>query len=66
MHQHLKSPERPPQKSFDMRFNKLLRCMELHIIDGDGMYPLMVIDPKVSKLYHIVRTKRGKLRMSAF
>ena len=66
MRQDGKSLEKPTKKSFEIRFNKLLRCMELHVYDGDGMYPLMVIDPKVNKLYHIERTRAGKLKMSAF
>jgi hypothetical protein len=43
-----------------------VRCMELHVYDSDGMFPLMVRVPSSSKLYHIERTKAGKLKMSAF
>ena len=58
--------EKPLKKSFEVRFNEVVRCMELHIYDSEGMFPLMVRVPRSSKLYHIERTKAGKLKMSAF
>jgi hypothetical protein len=66
MDPHGKSREKPLKKSFEMRFNEAVRCMELHVYDSDGMFPLMVRVPRSSKLYHIERTKAGKLKMSAF
>jgi hypothetical protein len=56
---------KPFKKSFEVRFNEVVRCMELHVYDSDGMFPLMVRIPRSSKLYHIERTKAGKLKMSA-
>ena len=63
---HPKFREKPLKKSFEMKFNEVVRCMELHVYDSDGMFPLMVRVPSSSKLYHIERTKAGKLKMSAF
>ena len=66
MDAHRKSREKRLKKSFEVRFNEVVRCMELHVYDSDGMFPLMVRIPRSSKLYHIERTKTGKLKMSAF
>jgi hypothetical protein len=53
------------ERSFEVRFNKALRCMELCILDGDGMYPLVLRDPSATKLYCIEKTRGGGLKMSA-
>ena len=52
-------------KSFEVKFNNNMRCMELCILDREGMYPLIVRDPDAEKLYFIEKTRRGGLKMSA-
>jgi hypothetical protein len=51
--------------SFEVKFNNNMRCMELCILDREGMYPLIVRDPDAEKLYFIEKTRRGGLKMSA-
>ena len=53
------------KKSFEVRFNNYMRCMEICILDREGMYPLIVKDPEAEKLYCIEKTRRGGLKMSA-
>ena len=61
-HSHLSSTK---GKSFELRFNRNMRCMEICILDREGMYPLIVRDPKAEKLYCIEKTRKGGLKMSA-
>ena len=42
-----------------------MRCMEICILDREGMYPLIVKDPQAEKLYCIEKTRKGGLKMSA-
>ena len=53
------------KKSFEFRYNQILRCMELYVYDADGMFPLVVREPNANKLYHIEKTRSGGLKMSA-
>jgi hypothetical protein len=53
------------KKLFEIRFNNNLRCMEICILDREGMYPLIVKDPSAEKLYCIKKTRKGGLKMSA-
>jgi hypothetical protein len=52
-------------KSFELRFNSNMRCMEICILDREGMYPLIVRDPHAEKLYCIEKTRKDGLKMSA-
>ena len=61
-HSHLSSTK---GKSFELRFNRNMRCMEICILDREGMYPLIVRDPQAEKLYCIEKTRKGGLKMSA-
>ena len=65
MFQHSRDWKRTPKKAFEIKFNESIRCMELSILDSDGMFPLVVKDPMARKIYHIDRTKAGGLKMSA-
>ena len=53
------------KKSFEIGFNNNMRCMEICILDHQGMYPLIVKDSSVEKIYYIEKTKKGGLKMSA-
>ena len=53
------------RRSFEIRFNNNLQCMEICILDSEGMYPLLVKDPRAEKLYCIEKTRKGGLKMSA-
>ena len=53
------------KRSFDIRFNNNMRCMEICILDRETMYPLLVKDPRAEKLYCIEKTRKGGLKMSA-
>ena len=65
MHPNSRHWKRAPKKSFEIKFNESIRCMELSILDSDGMFPLVLKDPMARKIYHIERTKAGGLKMSA-
>ena len=52
-------------KSFEIGFNNNLRCMEICILDREGMYPLIIKDPETEKLYYIEKTRKNGLKMSA-
>jgi hypothetical protein len=53
------------RKSYEIRFNTDMRCMEICVLDSEGMYPLLVKDAQVDKIYCIEKTRRGGLKMSA-
>jgi hypothetical protein len=53
------------KRSFEIRFNNKMGCMEICILDREGMYPLIVKDPRAEKLYCIEKTRKGGLKMSA-
>jgi hypothetical protein len=65
LNQYNNTLKTPFKKSFEVRYNRIVRCMELYILDSDGMYPLLLRDPRASKIYCIERTKGGGLKMSA-
>ena len=48
-----KPQTRLPKKSYEIRFNQVLNRMELVILDAEGMFPLVVRDPKTVKIYQI-------------
>ena len=53
------------KKSFELKFNHCLKCIEICILDCEGMFPLIVKIPNAEKLYRINKTKKGGLIMSA-
>jgi len=53
------------RKSFELKFNHYLKCIEICILDCEGMLPLIVKIPNAEKLYRINKTKKGGLKMSA-
>ena len=65
LNQYSNTQKRPFTKSFEVKYNKIVRCMELYILDSDGMYPFLVRDDRASKVYCVERTKGGGLKMSA-
>lgn len=50
-------------KSFEPGFDKLSQRITLKILDSEGMYPFLLVDPKVGT-YTISKTKNGKLQMT--
>ncbi len=60
VHKSRHSPQ-TKKKSFEVRFNTYMRCMEICILDREGMYPLIVKDPQAEKLYCIEKTRRGRV-----
>lgn len=56
---------RDKAKSFEIDYNKTFECMTLEICDTEGMFPLVLLDPKAGK-YKIARTKRGGLQMTRY
>ena len=50
--------QKPPKKSFEIRHNPDMQCTVFNIIDAEGMYPILWIDPERGT-YRINRTRNG-------
>lgn len=50
-------------KSFEPGFDRLSQRITLKILDPEGMYPFLLIDPKAGT-YTIRKTRNGKLEMT--
>jgi hypothetical protein len=51
-----------PKKSYEFDYEPQFQAMVLRIIDTDGMFPLILIDPDNGP-YKIHKTSTGKLQM---